>query len=77
MATDSAHQAESLVDRSAVEAAYLTGLPAAPSRRALVPIPGTKTPRYLADNAGAADIRLSAGELAELDALPAPHGARY
>ena len=45
--------------------------------RHVVPIPGTKTPRYLADNAGAADIGLSAGELAELDALPAPHGARY
>ena len=45
--------------------------------RHVVPIPGTKTPRYLADNAGAADIGLSAGELAELDALPAPQGARY
>jgi aryl-alcohol dehydrogenase-like predicted oxidoreductase len=45
--------------------------------RHVVPIPGTKTPRYLADNAGAADIRLSAADLAELDALPAPQGARY
>lgn len=43
----------------------------------VVPIPGTKTPRYLADNAGAADIELSAAHLAELDALPAPQGARY
>jgi aryl-alcohol dehydrogenase-like predicted oxidoreductase len=43
----------------------------------VVPIPGTKTPRYLAKNAGAADIRLSAADLAELDALPAPHGTRY
>lgn len=43
----------------------------------VVPIPGTKTPRYLADNAGAADIELSAACLAELDALPAPQGARY
>jgi len=42
-----------------------------------VPIPGTKTPRYLADNAGAADTELSAADLAELDALPAPQGARY
>ena len=40
-------------------------------------IPGTKTPRYLADNAGAADVQLSAADLAELDSLPAPHGARY
>jgi len=43
----------------------------------VVPIPGTKTPRYLADNAGAADLALSAADLAELDALPAPQGARY
>jgi len=43
----------------------------------VVPIPGTKTPKYLADNAGAADIKLSAADLAELDALPAPVGTRY
>jgi aryl-alcohol dehydrogenase-like predicted oxidoreductase len=43
----------------------------------VVPIPGTKTPKYLADNAGAADIQLSAADLAELDALPAPQGTRY
>ena len=43
----------------------------------VVPIPGTKTPGYLADNAGAADLALSAADLAELDALPAPQGARY
>jgi aryl-alcohol dehydrogenase-like predicted oxidoreductase len=45
--------------------------------RYVVPIPGTKTPRYLADNAGAADVRLGDGELADLDALPAPQGGRY
>ena len=43
----------------------------------VVPIPGTKTPKYLADNAGAADIQLSAADLTELDALPAPQGTRY
>jgi len=43
----------------------------------VVPIPGTKTPKYLADNAGAADIQLSAADPAELDALPTPEGARY
>jgi aryl-alcohol dehydrogenase-like predicted oxidoreductase len=43
----------------------------------VVPIPGTKTPKYLADNAGAADIELSAADLAELDTLPAPEGTRY
>ncbi|MFI1028686.1 aldo/keto reductase [Streptomyces sp. NPDC020951] len=42
----------------------------------VVPIPGTKTPKYLLDNAGAADVRLSADDLAELDALPVPQGGR-
>jgi aryl-alcohol dehydrogenase-like predicted oxidoreductase len=45
--------------------------------RHVVPIPGTKTPKYLADNVGAADVQLSAADLAELDALPTPQGARY
>jgi aryl-alcohol dehydrogenase-like predicted oxidoreductase len=45
--------------------------------RYVVPIPGTKTPKYLADNAGAADVELSAADLAEFDALPAPEGTRY
>ncbi|MEU8132896.1 aldo/keto reductase [Streptodolium elevatio] len=43
----------------------------------VVPIPGTKTPKYLADNAGASDVVLSAADLADLDALPAPEGTRY
>jgi aryl-alcohol dehydrogenase-like predicted oxidoreductase len=45
--------------------------------RYVVPIPSTKTPKYLADNAGAAGVELSAADLAEVDALPAPEGARY
>jgi aryl-alcohol dehydrogenase-like predicted oxidoreductase len=45
--------------------------------RYVVPIPGTKTPKYLADNAGAADLVLGAEDLARLDALPAPAGGRY
>ncbi|WP_084965761.1 aldo/keto reductase [Thermoactinospora rubra] len=45
--------------------------------RYVVPIPGTKTPRYLADNAGAADVELSPADLADLDAMPAPEGGRY
>lgn len=40
-------------------------------------IPGTKTPKCLVENAGAADVQLSAADLVELDALPAPEGARY
>ncbi|MFD3308636.1 aldo/keto reductase [Streptomyces sp. NPDC058694] len=43
----------------------------------VVPIPGTKTPKYLHDNAGAADVQLSSDDLAELDALPTPTGGRY
>ncbi|MEU1201592.1 aldo/keto reductase, partial [Streptomyces sp. NPDC005813] len=43
----------------------------------IVPIPGTKTPKYLTDNAGAADVQLSAADLDDLDTLPAPVGARY
>nr|WP_174501561.1 aldo/keto reductase [Streptacidiphilus melanogenes] len=45
--------------------------------RYVVPIPGTKTPKYLADNAGAAALTLDAADLAELDALPTPTGSRY
>jgi aryl-alcohol dehydrogenase-like predicted oxidoreductase len=43
----------------------------------VIPIPGTKTPRYLAENAAAAALRLSAADLAELDGIPAPVGGRY
>jgi aryl-alcohol dehydrogenase-like predicted oxidoreductase len=43
----------------------------------VVPIPGTKTPKYLADNAGAVQVQLSDADLAELDALPEPEGSRY
>ncbi|MFE2914104.1 aldo/keto reductase [Kitasatospora indigofera] len=45
--------------------------------RLVLPIPGTKTPEYLADNAASADLRLTAEDLAELDALPTPTGTRY
>ncbi|MET8231767.1 aldo/keto reductase [Micromonospora sp. NPDC005298] len=45
--------------------------------RHVVPIPGTKTPAYLVDNCGAADVRLSPEDLADLDALPTPQGGRY
>jgi aryl-alcohol dehydrogenase-like predicted oxidoreductase len=43
----------------------------------VVPIPGTKTPKYLLDNAGAGDVQLSEQDLTDLDALPAPEGGRY
>jgi aryl-alcohol dehydrogenase-like predicted oxidoreductase len=40
-------------------------------------IPGTRRQKYLEQNVAAADIALSADELAALDALPAPVGGRY
>ncbi|WP_433299250.1 aldo/keto reductase [Actinoplanes sp. CA-030573] len=43
----------------------------------VIPIPGTKTPKYLLDNAGAAGVTLSETDLAELNELPAPTGDRY
>jgi aryl-alcohol dehydrogenase-like predicted oxidoreductase len=43
----------------------------------VIPIPGTKTPKYLTENAAAAAVELSAANLAELDAIPAPVGGRY
>lgn len=43
----------------------------------MIPHPRDQGSQYLADNAGAADVRLTAADLAELGALPAPAGARY
>jgi aryl-alcohol dehydrogenase-like predicted oxidoreductase len=40
-------------------------------------IPGTQRRRYLEQNVAAAEIVLSSEELADLDRLPAPVGARY
>ncbi len=43
----------------------------------VVPIPGTKRRTRLEENAAAGELTLSASDLAELDALPAPVGERY
>ena len=43
----------------------------------VIPIPGTKKVHYLEQNAASADLVLTADDLAELNALPAPVGARY
>ncbi|MCA1612310.1 MAG: aldo/keto reductase, partial [Acidobacteria bacterium] len=40
-------------------------------------IPGTQRRKYLEENVAAASIELSAEDLAELDAIPAPAGGRY
>ncbi len=43
----------------------------------VIPIPGTKKRRYLHENTAAAGVDLDADDLADLDAVPAPVGARY
>ena len=46
----------------------------------IVPIPGTKSPRRLAENAAAADVKLSPQDIEELDnavSREAVHGDRY
>jgi aryl-alcohol dehydrogenase-like predicted oxidoreductase len=43
----------------------------------VVPIPGTTKPERIDENAGAATLALTADDLAELDAVPAPVGERY
>jgi aryl-alcohol dehydrogenase-like predicted oxidoreductase len=46
-------------------------------RKWIVPIPGTKRVRYVEENAGAAEVELTADDLATLDALPEAVGDRY
>lgn len=43
----------------------------------VIPIPGTKTLRYLEDNAGAGSLTLRPDDLAALDGLPTAVGSRY
>ena len=44
----------------------------------IVPIPGTKRPKYIEDNVGAPDVTLSAGDEERLETLAASvEGARY
>ena len=43
----------------------------------VIPIPGTRRLGHLADNIGAADLTLTAADLAELDAAPTAVGTRY
>ncbi|MEU2242167.1 MULTISPECIES: aldo/keto reductase [Streptomyces] len=41
----------------------------------VVPVPGAKRERWVVENARAAGLRLTAGDLAEIAALPAPRGS--
>lgn len=43
----------------------------------VLPIPGTRRSRHLAENVAAADVVLAPDDLAALDALPAAVGSRY
>ncbi|HEX8156393.1 MAG TPA: aldo/keto reductase [Solirubrobacteraceae bacterium] len=43
----------------------------------VVPIPGTKQRKYLEDNVGALEVRLTPDDLARLDDLPKAAGDRY
>jgi len=43
----------------------------------IVPIPGTKRIAYLEENAAAAELQLTADDLAELETAPNPVGTRY
>ena len=45
--------------------------------RRVIPIPGTKTPKYLRENVAAGDLVLSDEDLAMLDNAPQPEGGRY
>jgi aryl-alcohol dehydrogenase-like predicted oxidoreductase len=47
------------------------------SRPGIVPIPGTKRRKYLEENAGAAEVELTAEELVRLEHVPEAAGARY
>ncbi len=84
---DALHANRALADRVA-ELAERHGVTAAQLALAwvlargddIVPIPGTKSPKRLEENANAVEIKLSSADLAELDnAIPpdAVHGDRY
>lgn len=45
--------------------------------RRVIPIPGTKSPKYLRENVMAGDLVLSDEDLVMLNGAPAPEGSRY
>jgi aryl-alcohol dehydrogenase-like predicted oxidoreductase len=70
-------QVRKIADRVGVTPAQIALAWVVAQGEQVVPIPGTKTPKYLLDNAGAAGVELTADDLSELDALPAAEGGRY
>ena len=45
--------------------------------RHVVPVPGTKREQWAVENAGAAAVALTDGDLAEIDGLPRARGSWY
>lgn len=72
-----AEQVRGLAERAGVTPAQIALAWVLAQGPQVIPIPGTKTPKYLADNAGAAEVAPAPEILAELDALPTPQGDRY
>jgi aryl-alcohol dehydrogenase-like predicted oxidoreductase len=68
---------QQLADRRGATTGQLALAWALAQSERIVPIPGTRKVSRLEENAAAADIDLTSGELAELDALPTATGSRY
>ncbi len=69
-----------LVERHGVTAAHLALARVLAKGNDIVPIPGTKSPTRLEENAAAVDVRLSAEEIEGLDGAVSPQavrGSRY
>jgi aryl-alcohol dehydrogenase-like predicted oxidoreductase len=62
------HRVRAIAERRGVKAGQLALAWVLAKGQDLVPIPGTKRRKYLEENAAAAEIRLTAGEVAELEA---------
>ena len=74
------NRVKGIAERRGVKAGQLALAWVLAKGEALVPIPGTKRRKYLEENAAAADIRLTPGEVAELEAAVPQHeiaGDRY
>lgn len=68
---------EALADRHQVTPAQMAIAWVLAQGEDIVPIPGTRKASRMEENAAAAAIELSAGELAALNSLPRPEGERY
>jgi aryl-alcohol dehydrogenase-like predicted oxidoreductase len=71
-----ADRVRELAERRGVTAAQLALAWVMAKGEDFVPIPGTKSPRRLEENAAAADIKLSPGDVEELDDAVSPEAVR-